>query len=67
MDHDLLEIENLDNFLQPIIQEILRLQEVGIDFNEEHFDIRLLRVVCDAPARSLVKCIIAHNGCSSLR
>ncbi len=67
MDHDLLEIENLDNFLQPIIQEILRLQEVGIDFNEEHFDVRLLCVGCDAPARSLVKCIIAHNGCSSLR
>ena len=67
MDHDLLEIENLDNFLQPIIQEILRLQEVGIDYNEERFDVRLLRVVSDAPARSLVKCIIAHNGCNSLR
>ena len=67
MEHDLMDVENLENFLQPIIQNILRLQEVGVDFNEEHFDVQLLRVVFDAPARSLVKCTIAHNNCSSLR
>ena len=67
MEHDLMDVENLENFLQPIIQNILRLQEVGVDFNEEHFDVQLLRVVFDASARSLLICTIAHNDCSSLR
>lgn len=60
MEQALMEIENLDNFLQPIIQEILRLQEVGIDFNDKQFDVQLLRAGCNAPAWSLLKYIITH-------
>lgn len=34
----------------------------GININEEHFEVKLLCVICDAPAKALVKCVKQFSG-----
>lgn len=54
--------KSVDDFLAPVIADVQSLQETGIDFNGRHFDVQLLRVICDTPARSFVKCTKGHTG-----
>ncbi|XP_047126166.1 uncharacterized protein LOC124807805 [Hydra vulgaris] len=46
------------------IDEMQRFQEVGVicDKTEKAYKIKLEAVICDAPARSFVKCVKTHNG-----
>nr|XP_047141446.1 uncharacterized protein LOC124816339 [Hydra vulgaris] len=45
------------------IDEMQRFQEVGVicDKTEKAYKIKLEAVICDAPARSFVKCVKTHN------
>ena len=54
--------KSVEDFLAPVIAEISSLKESGINFNGRDFDVRLLRVICDTPARSFVKCTKGHSG-----
>lgn len=53
---------NLNNFLNPVIDDILRLQQDGFVYNGELFRVELARVICDVPARSFVKATKGHTG-----
>lgn len=54
--------EDVHRFLQPVIDDILRLEREGFLFNGRRFEVRLERAVCDTPARSFCKVTIGHNG-----
>lgn len=49
-------------FLHETIADINSLITNGIDFNEEHFEIKLLCIICDAPAKAFVKCVKQYSG-----
>ncbi len=53
---------SVEEFVQPLIDDVLRLAQDGINFNGRHYTVRLERLVCDTPARSFCKCTVAHNG-----
>lgn len=53
---------SVDDFLQPIIDDVLRLQENGMEHHNVHYDVELDRVVCDTPGRALAKCVKGHAG-----
>lgn len=53
---------NVSSFLNPVIDDILRLEKEGFAHNGRRFQVRLERVVCDTPARSFVKATKGHNA-----
>ena len=53
---------SVNNFLDDFIQEVLQLKSEGIEVNNQLVPFNLKAIVCDAPARSFVKCIIGHTG-----
>ena len=55
---------NLD-FLDEFVTECMELQHSGITVNEFLYKFCIRAVVCDAPARSFVKCIKGHTSYSS--
>ena len=56
--------KSVDNYLKDFIDEMKCFQEVGVicDNTGKAYKIKLEAVICDAPARSFVKCIKTHNG-----
>jgi hypothetical protein len=49
--------------LEPFIKEYLDLIVNGIFYKNERKEISLVKVICDAPAKSFVLCIKGHNSC----
>lgn len=49
-------------FLNETIIELNNLINNGININEEHFEVKLLCVICDAPAKAFVKCVKQFSG-----
>ena len=54
-----------EDFLANFVSELVKLLDVGLVFNEKRIDVKLLSIICDAPARAYLKCIKGHNGYSS--
>ena len=42
--------------------ELNLLQLDGIDFQGKTYSVKLKALICDAPARELVKCVVGHTG-----
>jgi hypothetical protein len=58
--------DSLEKFLRPFFTELQELELIGLTVNGIHFDLEVTAFICDAPARSFIKCIKAHNvrkGC----
>lgn len=53
---------NLDDYLNPFLKDILLLQQEGLEFEGEHYRVNLRRMICDIPAKSLLKCSKGHSG-----
>jgi hypothetical protein len=49
-------------FLNETIIDLNNLITNGININEEHFEIRVLCIICDAPAKAFVKCVKQYSG-----
>ena len=49
-------------FLYDFVEEIKILQECGITCNNKYYQLVLDAIICDAPARSMIKCIKGHSG-----
>ena len=54
--------KSVHQFLEPFIKELHKLQIEGFDYLGNHYDVFVHCVICDAPARALVKCIKGHGG-----
>lgn len=54
--------DTIDDFLIQFIAEIDELQNNGYNFNNINYEFEILNYILDAPARSLIKCCIGHNG-----
>ncbi|KMQ84403.1 transposase domain-containing protein [Lasius niger] len=52
----------LEQFLEEFIEEMEELSTNGFEFNGHVYDVSIHNFICDAPARSFVKCTIGHNG-----
>ena len=50
--------------LNPFIDELNELIKCGIRIEDKVHSVALEAIVCDAPARSFVKCIKGHTGYS---
>ena len=57
--------DNVEEYLYDFIQEWNELAVDGIFYQDKHFNLIIKYFLCDAPARSFLKCIINHTGCSS--
>ena len=53
---------DVNEFLREFLQEYDHLHANGLEINGKHFAITLKCWVCDAPARSFLKCIKGHTG-----
>jgi hypothetical protein len=56
---------NVNEYLEEFIQEVICLETEGFTVNGKHCYAKLDCLVCDAPARALVKCVKSHTGYSS--
>ena len=52
----------VEEFLDDFIDEYARLNEAGITYNTQHYSVNIEKLICDAPARSLLKGTIGHTG-----
>ncbi|KYN06764.1 hypothetical protein ALC62_02282 [Cyphomyrmex costatus] len=52
----------LDSYLKDFIDELIALQNDGINYNGQVFRIFVNCFICDAPARAYLKCIKCHTG-----
>ena len=50
------------DYLDDFINEINILRIDGIHFNDKIYDVKLKAFICDAPARTFLKCIFGHTG-----
>jgi hypothetical protein len=53
---------NIDTFLAPFVEEMMRLEQDGLICANIRYNIRIRCVIADAPARSFIKCIKNHNA-----
>lgn len=49
-------------FMKQFVEEITKLQIVGLDIGNRHFDVTLKCFICDTPARSFLKNTQGHRG-----
>lgn len=54
--------QSLETFLGPFVKEMLKLEQNGVHAKGCHYSVRIRCLVADAPARSFLKRIKAHNG-----
>ncbi|KAL3218934.1 hypothetical protein MRX96_050586 [Rhipicephalus microplus] len=52
----------LEDYLRPFVQEVTKLTSEGFSIGDIHVHVRIEAMVCDAPARSYIKCIVGHTG-----
>lgn len=52
----------LESFLRPFLEELIYLEENRLDLKGIKLSVILQAFICDAPARSFVKCIRGHGG-----
>ena len=55
---------SVEEFFSDFIQEMSELKETGLIYNEQVYKISISSFICDAPARSYIKCIKGHSGYS---
>ena len=56
---------SIGDYLNDFIEEMRTIQqEGGLQFQSMKYDIQISCIICDAPARAMVKCIKAHSGYS---
>jgi hypothetical protein len=51
-----------NDLLIPVITDLKKLFENGFFFNEKQYQVELNAIICDAPARSMAKCVKGHSG-----
>ena len=49
-------------FLNDFVEEMSVLQDQGLEYDGRKFAVKLDAFICDAPARSFVKCVKGHSG-----
>lgn len=54
--------KSLEEFMEQFIEEAIVLQTEGIRINDQMYSLSIDAFICDAPARSFLKNVIAHNG-----
>lgn len=55
----------LNKYLEDFIQELQFLSQEGFYSQDIHYSIQIYSFICDAPARSYIKCVKSHGGYSS--
>jgi hypothetical protein len=56
---------NIHELLSDFCEEMLDITANGFEFENRSYVVKIVRFVCDAPARSLVKCTKGHSGYGS--
>lgn len=54
--------ESVDNFLSDFLQEYKQLSQEGLVVDGKRLGVNIISFICDAPARSFLKCIKSHTG-----
>lgn len=54
--------ENLEVFLDDLVNELNELLENGVTIRNKHFEVEIKCFVCDTPARALIKGTKSHTG-----
>lgn len=55
----------LNQYLEDFIKEMLVLLKEGFFWKEKLYSVEIHSFICDAPARSFIKCVKSHGGYSS--
>lgn len=59
------DLQDLNTFLQEYVNEVQHLFNNGYVFNNNRYPFQIRHYICDASARSFVKCCISHCGYAS--
>lgn len=54
--------KDASSYLNPFVEELLRLLDTGLDINSHHIAIKIRCFICDTPARAFIKGVINFNG-----
>ncbi|KAJ8365092.1 hypothetical protein SKAU_G00139230 [Synaphobranchus kaupii] len=54
--------EPVEDYLEDLVEELVRIQERGIEHEGILFEVKINAVICDSPARAFAKCIKGHNA-----
>ena len=54
--------DSLEDYLHDFLEELDLLKLNGIEFNSQKLSFDIKCFLCDAPARSFLKCIVGHTG-----
>lgn len=50
------EPDDLDEYINPFLEEMILLERNGLHVNRQHYQVKLCGVSCDTPARKFCKC-----------
>lgn len=53
---------NANDFLRDFVDDAVEIIKNGFDYNGKHYIVILKAIICDAPAKSFVKCVKGHSG-----
>ena len=54
--------DSMDDFLDKFLEEYAMVRELGLSHANKRYNVDLMCWICDAPARSMLKCIKGHSG-----
>jgi len=54
--------KSLEEYLHDFIQEMQSLTQFGFSHNGKMYNVHLGAIICDAPARTFIKCVKGHGG-----
>ena len=60
--HGVAKPDPVDEFLLDFINEANEYLDNGININDKYYHFQIRAIICDAPARAFIKCIVSHTG-----
>lgn len=51
-----------NTLLQKFVNDLIKLQDNGIDYNTKHYEIKLVGLICDTPAKAYILKVKYHTG-----
>ncbi|KAK5650741.1 hypothetical protein RI129_001770 [Pyrocoelia pectoralis] len=59
--------DNVTEYLDSCVKEMQHLYDNGLEYDNKQFRVKVLNLICDAPAKAFVLCVKGHNashGCN---
>ena len=58
--------DSVNEYFEDFIRDVSELKEIGLQYNQKLYQVKISTIICDTPARAYVKCVKGHtayHGC----